>query len=125
MLESAKLVAFVPSSELDRSLEFYGGKLGLELGSRDDFACEFDAGGGTRLRVTAVKQVLGAPYTVLGWRVEDIEAMVAELSARGVLFEFYDGLEQDANGIWTSPSGTRVAWFKDPDENTLSLSQAS
>jgi len=124
MLESAKLVAFVPSSDLDRSLEFYGGKLGLELGSRDDYACEFDAGG-TRLRVTAVKQVPGAPYTVLGWRVEDIEAAVAELSQRGVLFEFYDGLEQDANGIWTSPSGTRVTWFKDPDENTLSLSHGS
>src|SRR2546423_15279882 len=106
MLESAKLVAFVTSSDLDRSLEFYGGKLDLELGSRDDFACEFDAGG-TRLRVTAVKQVPGAPYTVLGWRGGGIEGTGSQLSAPRGLFQVSAGLEQGADGTLRPPSGHR------------------
>lgn len=118
MLDSAELMAFVASTDLDRSLEFYGNTLGLELQSRDQFACQF-AG----LRVTLVEEPARAPYTVLGWRVDDIEARVEQLASRGVRFERYGQLEQDELRIWTSPGGGRIAWFKDPDGNTLSLAQ--
>ena len=77
------------------------------------------------LRVTAVHQVVPAGYTVLGWRVADIEAVVRDLSARGVAFSRFDGMDQDDNGIWTSPGGAKVAWFTDPDGNLLSLTQAT
>lgn len=87
-----------------------------------DLACVFDANG-TMLRVTAVPEVARAGYTVLGWRVVDITAAARELSARGVTFLRFDGMDQDADGVWTSPGGSRIAWFADPDGNTLSLTQ--
>jgi catechol 2,3-dioxygenase-like lactoylglutathione lyase family enzyme len=118
LADDADLIAFVPSSDLDRSLEFYGGTLGLELESRDQFACQFPG-----LRVTLVDEPARAPYTVLGWRVDDIEACVRWLASRGVRFEIFDRMEQDELRIWTSPGGGRIAWFKDPDGNTLSLGQ--
>jgi catechol 2,3-dioxygenase-like lactoylglutathione lyase family enzyme len=118
MLDHAEVMAFVPSSDLDRSLDFYGRTLGLQLLSRDEFACQFPD-----IRVTLVDEPARAPYTVLGWRVEDIETTVRELSDRGVAFQNYAGMDQDELGIWTAPSGARIAWFKDPDENTLSLAQ--
>jgi catechol 2,3-dioxygenase-like lactoylglutathione lyase family enzyme len=120
MLDVAELIAFVPSTDLDRSLEFYGGTLGLELQNRDQFACQFPG-----LRVTLVEEVAKATYTVLGWRVEDIEESVERLVSRGLRFERYKSLEQDELRIWTSPGGARVAWFKDPDGNVLSLAQMS
>jgi hypothetical protein len=64
-----------------------------------------------------------APYTVLGWQVPDILAAVGELEARGVPLLRYDGIAQDELGIWTSPTGARVAWFEDPDGNVLSVTQ--
>ena len=118
MLDGAELMVFVASMDLDRSLAFYGRTLGLELVGRDQFACQFPG-----LRVTLVDEPARAPYTVLGWRVADIGAAVRELAERGVVFQRYDGMEQDELGIWTSPSGARIAWFKDPDENTLSLAE--
>jgi predicted enzyme related to lactoylglutathione lyase len=78
---------------------------------------------GTMLRVTAVPEVAQAGYTVLGWRVRDIAASVRDLAASGVTFLRYDGMSQDQDGIWTAPSGARVAWFADPDGNTVSLTQ--
>ena len=75
------------------------------------------------LRVTAVPEVARGGYTVLGWRVADIAAAVRELTVRGVSFLRYDGMSQDEHGIWTTPNGARVAWFADPDGNTLSLTQ--
>jgi hypothetical protein len=86
------------------------------------FACVLDANG-TMLRVTAVPGVSPAGYTVLGWRVTDIAATVLALTARGVVFRRYDGMDQDEQGIWTTPGGDKVAWFADPDGNTLSLTQ--
>ena len=118
MLASDELVAFVASTDLDRSLEFYGTTLGLELQGRDSFACQFRG-----LRVTLVNEPAHAPYTVLGWTVDDIEASVRALGERGVSFESFDGMAQDELGIWTSPGGARIAWFRDPDGNTLSLAQ--
>jgi hypothetical protein len=75
------------------------------------------------LRVTAVPEVAQAGYTVLGWQVGDIAASVRDLAARGISFLRYHGMDQDQDGIWTAPTGARVAWFADPDGNTLSLTQ--
>jgi predicted enzyme related to lactoylglutathione lyase len=124
MLGSTDLVAFAPSADLPRARAFYEGVLGLPVVEQDDFACVFNANG-TMLRVTAVREVSPAGYTVLGWRVADIEAAARGLSARGVAFSRFDGMEQDDNGIWTSPGGGKVAWFTDPDGNVLSLTQAT
>jgi len=122
MLGSSDVVAFAASADLPRARAFYEQVLGLPVVEQDDFACVFDANG-TTLRVTAVREVRPAGYTVLGWRVADIEAVARGLSARGVAFRRFDGLEQDQNGIWTSPGGARVAWFTDPDGNILSVTQ--
>ena len=122
MLESSDLVAFVAATDLGRARAFYEQTLGLTVVEHHDFACVLDANG-TMLRVTAVPKVAQPGYTVLGWRVGDITAAVRELTARGVTFLRYDGMNQDADGIWTTPAGARVAWFTDPDGNTLSLTQ--
>jgi catechol 2,3-dioxygenase-like lactoylglutathione lyase family enzyme len=121
-LEAAQLVAFAGTTDLDRARDFYQGVLGLPLVSQDGFACVFKTGD-TQLRVTKVAAVAPAPYTVLGWSVPDVEAAIRDLSGRGIEFRRYDGMNQDALGIWSSPSGARVAWFKDPDGNTLSVHQ--
>lgn len=122
MLASTDLVAFVPATDLARAREFYGTTLGLPVLELNDFACVLDAHG-TMLRVTAVPGHSPAPYTVLGWRVANIAATARDLAARGVRFTRYEGMDQDGDGVWTAPSGDRVAWFTDPDGNTLSLSQ--
>ena len=122
MLGSSAVVAFAATTDMPRAREFYEQTLGLSLVEHNDFACVFDANG-TMLRVTAVAEMSGAPYTVLGWDVGDIDAIVDGLGARGVSFTRYDGMEQDARGVWTAPSGGRIAWFTDPDGNVLSLTQ--
>jgi catechol 2,3-dioxygenase-like lactoylglutathione lyase family enzyme len=122
MLESSDLVAFVAATDLDRARVFYEETLGLPVLEHSDFAVVLDANG-TMLRVTAVGQVAHAGYTVLGWRVPDIAASVRALAAQGVTFLIYEGMSQDDDGIWTTPSGDNVAWFADPDGNTLSLTQ--
>jgi catechol 2,3-dioxygenase-like lactoylglutathione lyase family enzyme len=117
------LVAFIATSDPDRARRFYRDTLGMPLLSEElPFALVFDAHG-TMLRVTVVKQVVSAGYTVLGWNVPDIVAAAKALSSAGVQFERYQGMEQDGLGIWSSPGGAQVAWFRDPDGNTLSISQ--
>ena len=122
MLDTADLIAFAATTDLDRARVFYEQVLGLPVTEQTDLACVFDANG-TMLRVTAVPEVARAGYTVLGWRVADITAAARELSARGVTFLRFNGMDQDADGVWTSPGGGRIAWFADPDGNTLSLPQ--
>jgi catechol 2,3-dioxygenase-like lactoylglutathione lyase family enzyme len=122
MLSSCDLIAFVAATDLARSRNFYEQTLGLKLVSESPYACVFDANG-VMLRVTQAHEVASAPYTVLGWSVADITSSVRELGNRGVAFSRYDGMEQDDLGVWTTPSGDKVAWFKDPDGNTLSLTQ--
>jgi hypothetical protein len=78
---------------------------------------------GIQLRVTRVEELTPSPHTVLGWDVGDVPAAVKQLAAKGVTFEHYEGFGQDADGIWSAPDGTKVAWFKDPDGNLLSVSQ--
>jgi len=122
MLASSKLVGFVATIDSSRAKAFYRDILGLLLISEDEYALVFDAHG-TMLRVAIVGEIVLAPYTVLGWQVNDIDATVRGLAAKGVKFERYPWMEQDEVGIWSAPSGAKVAWFKDPDGNLLSVSQ--
>jgi catechol 2,3-dioxygenase-like lactoylglutathione lyase family enzyme len=124
MLGSRDLIAFVATTDLDRARAFYEGVLGLPVTEHTDFACVFDSGG-TMLRVTAAPSVAQPGYTVLGWRVAGITAVVRELTGKGVVFLRFDGMNQDEDCIWTTPGGDRVAWFGDPDGNTLSLTEFS
>lgn len=121
-LPTSELIAFMPTTNLATSRVFYEKGLGLPIAGESPIACTFDANG-TTLRVIAVEQITAAPYTVLGWNVADIEASIRELTSRGVVFEHIEGVEQDELGVWRSPGGARVAWFKDPDGQTLSLTQ--
>ncbi len=124
ILGGSKIVAFAPTTDPAKARAFYEGVLGLRLvEDAKPFALVFDANG-TMLRVTTVGRFQPAPFTVLGWHVEAIESTVEQLAAAGVEFLRYPGLNDgDPRGIWTSPSGARVAWFHDPDKNVLSLTQ--
>lgn len=122
MLQSNAIIAFASATDLDLARRFYEGTLGLRFVEQSQFACVFDANG-TMLRVTAVDKVAQPGYTVLGWRVADIHQTVEILTARGVTFSRYDGMEQDQSAVWTTPDGDKVAWFLDPDGNNLSLTQ--
>lgn len=120
MLGACDLVAFAATTDAVRARSFYESTLGLRCVSEDAFALVFDAGG-TELRLTKVPEFRPQPFTVLGWSAREIEVEADELAARGVVFQRYPGMEQDARGIWTSPAGARIAWFLDPDGNVLSL----
>lgn len=121
-LSSAKVVAFAATEKPDEAMAFYRDTLGLALEYADRFALVFDCGGIT-LRVAVVPKVKRAGYTILGWQVTDIDETISVLSAAGVEFSRFPGMDQDLNGVWKSPSGARIAWFKDPDGNTLSLTE--
>jgi catechol 2,3-dioxygenase-like lactoylglutathione lyase family enzyme len=122
MLSGEELMAFVATRDGARARAFYEKTLGLRVVSNDDYALVLDANG-TTLRVQKVDELTPHPFTALGWVVADIAATVDQLRARGVTFERYAGMDQDQRGVWRSPSGARVAWFKDPDGNTLSVTQ--
>lgn len=122
MLENQRVMAFVATRDGARARAFYEGTLGLTVVSDDDFALALEAHG-TQLRVQKVASFTPQPFTALGWEVSNIDVVVESMGKRGVTFETYAGLEQDVRGVWRAPSGARVAWFKDPDGNTLSLMQ--
>jgi catechol 2,3-dioxygenase-like lactoylglutathione lyase family enzyme len=116
------VMTFAPTTDAARAVAFYRDTLGLSLISQDGFAAVFDAHGIT-LRVTSVpKPLTPQPFTVLGWKVPDIASAVKELVAAGVKFDRYMDSQDDLN-IWTAPGGAKVAWFKDPDGNILSITQ--
>ncbi|MGD0227439.1 MAG: VOC family protein [Terriglobia bacterium] len=121
-LGSEKIMAFVGTADAAKAKAFYRDRLGLRLTSEDRFALAFDVQG-IMLRVTNVGKVVVAPYTVLGWQVENIAAIVKAMQEAGVKFERYEGMGQDELGVWQAPGGAKVAWFKDPDGNTLSVTQ--
>lgn len=123
-LSSATPVTFVITRDRKTAEAFYGDTLGLVRQPGDDFAAVYDLAG-TPLRLTEVPDHQPSPHPVLGWQVGDIEATVDALTARGVAFHVYDGMGQDARGIWTAPDGSaKVAFFSDPDGNGLSLTEA-
>jgi catechol 2,3-dioxygenase-like lactoylglutathione lyase family enzyme len=117
-LAGASLVAFVATTDLERSHEFYGGVLGLDRVEASGYANAYPG-----LRVTLVRERAAADYTVLGWSVPDLAAAMRSLAAKGVEFKRFPGMDQDEDGVWAAPGGSRIAWFDDPDGNTLSLQQ--
>lgn len=122
MLEGSRLVAFVSVSNLDVARGFYRDTLGLKLTSEDSFALGFDVEG-VLLRATLVADFNPQPFTVLGWQVADVRAIAKKLATGGVALERFSGLDQDNDGLWRSPGGALVGWFKDPDGNMLSITE--
>jgi catechol 2,3-dioxygenase-like lactoylglutathione lyase family enzyme len=122
MLASGKMVGFLLTRDYEKARSFYEGKLGLEFVSLDQFAMVMKVGG-HHVRVSQAPEFTPVQSTVLGWDVPDIEAVVAWLTQRGVAFEKYPFVQDQERGIWTTPDGSKVAWFKDPDGNILSVSQ--
>jgi catechol 2,3-dioxygenase-like lactoylglutathione lyase family enzyme len=122
MLAASKLIGFVPTLDSAKAREFYEGKLGFRFVSDDMFALVVSAGE-NMIRIAKAKEFTPAPYTVLGWEVRDIEEVVAWLEEHGVVFEKYPWVQDKEHGIWAAPGGDKVAWFKDPDGNVLSVSQ--
>jgi catechol 2,3-dioxygenase-like lactoylglutathione lyase family enzyme len=122
MLGSTNIVAFVPIKDSAKARAFYEGVLGLRFVKDDGFALVLEANG-IMVRAAKMKEFTPAQFTILGWQVSDIEQVVRGLAARGVHFEIFGFFKQDELGIWTAPTGDKVAWFKDPDGNVLSVSQ--
>jgi len=122
MLGSTNIVAFVPIKDSGKARAFYEGVLGLRFVKDDGFALVLEANG-IMVRAAKMKEVTPAQFTILGWQVSDIEQVVRGLAAKGVHFEIFGFFKQDELGIWTAPTGDKVAWFKDPDGNILSVSQ--
>ena len=113
-------MAFIPVRDLSVAKSFYGELIGLRVTEESPYAVVLDAGG-TMLRLTQVDDLRAQPFTIAGWRVLDMGESIDTLATRGVAFIRYEGMDQDAKGIWSTPGGDQVAWFKDPDGNTLSL----
>ena len=124
ILGSSRLIAFLPTTQPEQAKRFFEETLGLTLVSDErPFALVFNAHG-TMLRVATVKEHAPEAFTVLGWQVEAIERVVERLAMAGVAMIRYPGVNDgDPHGIWTSPSGARVAWFHDPDGNVLSVTE--
>ncbi len=122
MLGSAVPVAFLPSTDLDRSRAFFVDTLGLTLIETNPYACVLRAGP-VMLRVTKVAELRPHPFTVFGWTVADLDGVLLALSLAGVGALRYPGVEQSADGVCSTPGGDRIAWFPDPDGNVLSLTQ--
>jgi catechol 2,3-dioxygenase-like lactoylglutathione lyase family enzyme len=124
VLGDASLIGFVATTDAGRARAFYESVLGLRLVVDEEFALVFDANG-TMLRIQKVEALTPHPFTSLGWQVDDIAEAVRALAAKGVAFERYGFMQQDELGIWSSDGRTKVAWFKDPDSNILSLTEFS
>ena len=122
MLSAGKLMGFVQTKDYQRAQQFYEGKLGFEFVSLDSFALVMRAGGNL-IRIVKITDFTPLQSTVLGWEVADVEAAVTWLAGRGVVFEKYPFAQDQERGIWTAPGGDKVAWFKDPDGNVLSVSR--
>jgi catechol 2,3-dioxygenase-like lactoylglutathione lyase family enzyme len=122
MLNSAKMIGFVLTKDYEEARAFYEGKLGFEFVSQDQYALVMRVGG-HQVRIGKVPELTPLRSTVLGWEVAEIEAVVDGLSARGVVFEKYPWVQDKERGIWSTPDGSKVAWFKDPSGNVLSVSQ--
>jgi catechol 2,3-dioxygenase-like lactoylglutathione lyase family enzyme len=122
MLADFKPMAFLATTDSTRSRAFYEGVLGLRFVSEDDFAVVYDIGG-IEFRLQKVRELSPQPHTALGWAVDGIDRIVRGIVARGGRVERFPQLPPDAAGIWQSPSGARIAWFRDPDGNLLSLTE--
>jgi len=124
MLTDKKVKAFVITSNAAAAKKFYNEVLGFKLLSEDDYGLEFELHNALlRVSITTAEHAVAQKHTVLGWCVPDINESIGFLSSQGVQFERYDFLQQDEKGIWQAEGGTKVAWFKDPNGNLLSIDQ--
>jgi catechol 2,3-dioxygenase-like lactoylglutathione lyase family enzyme len=122
MLTAGKMVGFLLTKDYEKARAFYEGKLGFEFVSHDQFALVVRAGE-NMIRIVRMPDFVALRSTVLGWEVGDVEAVVTRLSGHGVETEKYPWVQDKERGIWVTPGGDKVAWFKDPDGNVLSVSQ--
>ncbi len=120
MLENQPIIAFIATRNPATSRRFYEDVLGLRFVAEEPSALIFDAAG-TMLRIQKVDRLNPHPFTAIGWKVVDMRSTVLALTKLGVKFERYEFLSQDDQGVWTTPDGSAVAWFKDPDGNVVSL----
>jgi len=121
-LRSGAFVGFIPVTDLVSARAFYVGTLGLTMTEDSPFAVVLRHGG-TVIRLTEVAELRPQPFTIAGWEVPEISAVIDSLRSSGVTFRRYDGMVQDDRGIWTTPGGDQIAWFLDLDGNTLSLTE--
>jgi catechol 2,3-dioxygenase-like lactoylglutathione lyase family enzyme len=122
MLASGKMAGFVPTKDYDKARAFYEGKLGFDFVSLDQFALVVSVGG-HKIRIAKIPNFTPLQGTILGWEVQDIQSVATWLRDRGITLEKYPFAQDRELGIWTAPGGDKVAWFKDPDGNILSISQ--
>ncbi len=123
MMDSARLIGFARVTDYAKARAFYEGVLGLQFVSQDDFALVMRSGS-NMIRLSRSKGFAPGDSTILGWEVAGVERAAAELSKQGVAFEKYPWVNDPTGlGIWTAPNGDKVAWFKDPDGNILSISE--
>jgi len=122
MLESGNMVGFIVTTDYEAARAFYESKLGLQFVSLDQYALVMNTGK-NMIRIVKVKDFTPARYTVLGWEVDNIEAIVVWLREQGVDLEDYPFIQDRELLIWTAPTGDKIAWLKDPDGNVLSVSQ--
>jgi len=122
MLADCDVIGFIPTKDPAQARNFYEQTLGLRFLSDDIFAIVMESNR-TMIRIVQVKEYTPFPFTILGWKVENIDDEVQTLIERGITFHRYNWLEQSKSGVWTAPGGAKVAWFHDPDGNVLSLSQ--
>jgi catechol 2,3-dioxygenase-like lactoylglutathione lyase family enzyme len=122
MLASGKMVGFVPTADYDKARAFYEGKLGFEFVSLDQYAMVMSVGG-HKIRISKAPNFVPRQATILGWEVEDVRSVALWLRERGVELEKFPFAQDRELGIWTTPTGDKIAWFKDPDGNILSIGQ--
>jgi catechol 2,3-dioxygenase-like lactoylglutathione lyase family enzyme len=126
-LRDCNVEAVLAVSDLDRAKHFYEHQLGLAPGEEDEGTVRYPCADGTQIFVYLSPQNAGkSPATLAGWFVDDLDRTMDELASRGVVFERYDqpGLKTDERGVFDRP-GFSAAWIKDPDGNTLALSEVS
>ncbi|MEO1015627.1 MAG: VOC family protein [Pseudomonadota bacterium] len=122
-LRTSGVSVFLATANPAEATRFYRDVLGLEFVEDSPFAVVFKLAG-AELRLSKVPSFQPFPWTVVDWRVDDIDAALAGLAAAGVDLERFDGMDQDERGVWTVPGGgAQIAWFMDPDGNVLSVSQ--
>jgi len=122
MLAKSKLIGFVQTTDYEKARAFYEGKLAFAFVSLDQFALVMRAGA-HMIRIVKVPKFTPVQGTILGWEVDDVPSAAAWLVEKGVAMEKYPFVQDKETGIWTTPNGDKVAWFKDPDGNILSISQ--
>ncbi len=122
MLSNMPVHASLPAADMERAKKFYTGKLGLVPESESPGGIMFQCAGSRFVVFPSQGHASGA-FTQIGWSVKNIEAEVAELKKRGVVFEEYDLPSlKTVNGV-AATQGTKAAWFKDSEGNLLSLIQ--